>query len=107
MPLCERDKGGGSPAQKPFMLREGFEAQAAGSRIKLFLLLRCNVTISINYRSCSVRWSVNPSVVRPFLQVGGAPGDDFDILSFPSTINSKEISEAFGKVVRSSYQGRS
>lgn len=37
----------------------GFEAQAAGSQIKLFLLPYCNVTISINYQGCSVCWLLN------------------------------------------------
>lgn len=36
------------------MPREGFEAQAAGSRIKLFLIPHANVTISINYQGCSL-----------------------------------------------------
>lgn len=53
MPLCERDKEGGASCSKAFEAQGGAGAQAVGSGIKLFLILRGKVTISINYKGCS------------------------------------------------------
>lgn len=70
-------KKGAPRAQKPFTRKEGLEAQAEGSRIELFLILRGKVTISINYRGLFSGVIIKLLVGRFFLQADGVLGDDF------------------------------